>query len=146
LIQSTANAGSAKFSPRGNWLAYVSNETGNYEVYVRQYPGSGRGTQVSKGGGREPVWSADGRELFYRHGDSMMTIGITTEPTFRADAPVELWKRRYFSQEFLAPNYDVTLDGRFLMLQIADEAGNTARTMNVVLNWFDEARGRTLTR
>ncbi len=142
LLQSASNAGNARFSPRAGWLAYVSDETGQYEVYVRQYPGSGRGTQVSKGGGRQAVWSPDGRELFYRSADRMMAVKIATQPTFRAEPPVELWQRRYFSQEFLAPNYDVAPDGRFLMLQVADEAANAARSVNVVMNWFDEVKQR----
>src|SRR5207237_2953218 len=59
LFESTANIGNAKFSPREGWLAYVSDETGQYEVFVRQFPGSERRVQVSKDGGREQVWSPD---------------------------------------------------------------------------------------
>ena len=138
LLQSTANSGSAKFSPRGGWLAYVSDETGQFEVYVRPFPGSQRGVQVSKGGGVEPIWSRDGRELFYRNGDRMLRVKMATQPVFRAEEPIELWRRHYFAQNFLAPNYDVAPDGRFLMLQATEDTAKTVDTMNVVIGWFSE--------
>lgn len=142
LLDSSSNAGAARFSPKGGWLAYVSDETGQEEVYVRRYAGSDRGKQVSRGGGREPVWSAGGQELFYRSGNRMMAVEITTEPDFRSEAPIELWERPYFSQEIMAWNYDVAADGRFLMLGLAEESDTAPTQVNVVLNWFEELQER----
>ncbi len=85
-------------------------------------------------------WSTDGRELFYRSGDRMMAGKTTTEPEFRADPPIELWNRPYFSQEIMAPNYDVAADGRFLMLELADASTTAPRRVNVVLNWSRELK------
>ena len=65
-----------RFSPDGKWLAYVSDESGRNDVYVQPYPGPGPKWLVSTDGGSDPVWSSDGRELFYRHGDQMMTVAI----------------------------------------------------------------------
>ena len=61
------------FSPDGRWIAYASNETGVWDVYVAEYP-SGRKEAVSIGGGREPIWSRDGKMLFYRSGNKMMEV------------------------------------------------------------------------
>ena len=96
LLDASFNSVSPRFAPRGDWIAYVSDESG-WEVYVRRYPGSQRAQRISKGGGREPVWSVDGRELFYRHGDRMMAVPITTEPELEVGEPVELWETPYFS-------------------------------------------------
>jgi Tol biopolymer transport system component/tRNA A-37 threonylcarbamoyl transferase component Bud32 len=67
-----------RFSPDGHWLAYISNESGRYEVYVQPYPGPGGKWQISTEGGMEPVWNPNGRELFYRSGDKMMVVDIAT--------------------------------------------------------------------
>ncbi len=77
-------------SSDGRWLAYASNEfglTGRYEVYVMPLDGSSGGQQVSLDGGREPVWSPDGRQIYYRSGDRMLAVAVTTEPTFTAETP-----------------------------------------------------------
>src|SRR5262249_13141857 len=76
-----------QFSPDGHWLAYISNESGRYEVYVQAYPGPGGKHQVSADGGTEPMWNPKGGELFYRDGDRLMAVEITTQPTFSAGTP-----------------------------------------------------------
>ena len=140
LVDSSANVGNVMFSPAANWLAYVSDETGRLEVYVRAYPGTDRGTKVSTDGGEQPVWSADGSELFYRNADRMMAVAISAGTTLVAGPPRELWKRPYFTQSFLRPNYDVARDRRFLMLQVSKGSINEAQSVNVVLHWFDEVK------
>jgi len=142
-------AGSPKFSPDGRWLAYCSNESGKAQVYVQAFPGPGPKTQISSDGGTDPVWNGRGGELYYRNGDSMMAVAVTTAPTFRAGRPQELWRAHYSHgmstscgpAGTTSSNYDVTADGRrFLMIQ--DEAPDTAvsRQIVVVLNWADELR------
>jgi Tol biopolymer transport system component len=74
--------GNPRFSPDGNWLAYVSDEAGRSEVYVQPFPGTGGKRQVSTEGGSEPAWNPNGKELFYRSGDAMMAVDVTTKPTF----------------------------------------------------------------
>src|SRR6202011_4194647 len=96
LLDDTKYAeGSPKFSPDGHWLAYCSNESGKPQVYVQAFPGPGPKIQVSNDGGTDPVWKRTGLELFYRNGDSMMGVAVSTAPTFTAGRPRELWKGRY---------------------------------------------------
>lgn len=135
LLDGSFASGSPRFAPEGGWIAYVSDESGRYEVYVRRYPGSQRGQRISTGGGREPVWSANGRELFYREGNKMMAVTVSTEPELEVGDPVELWEAPYFSQEFLATNYDVAPDGRFLMLAVPEASRPEPMRVHVFLDW-----------
>jgi serine/threonine-protein kinase len=132
-----------RFSPDGHWLAYISNESGRYEVYVQPYPGPGGKWQISTEGGTEPVWSRSGRELFYRSGGKMMVADIATRPSFTAGKPRMLFDGQYLPTPATTPNYDVSPDGqRFLMIK-PSEAGEAAPTqINVVLNWFEELKRR----
>ena len=124
-------------SPDGQWLAFVSNESGDNEVYVRPFSGSRRKTRVSSDGGQELAWAPDGRELFYRSGDRMMAVDIVTRPTLRPGTPRLLFERA-FAKGGPWRDYDVSLDGRrFLMLKPTME--DVALTqLNVVLNWLEE--------
>ena len=75
------------FSPDGHWLAYVSNESGRPEVYVQPFPGPGGKWQISTEGGTEPAWNRNGKELFYRSGNKMMALDVTTQPGFSPANP-----------------------------------------------------------
>ncbi|MGH9254830.1 MAG: protein kinase domain-containing protein [Vicinamibacterales bacterium] len=139
--------GSAKFSPDGRWIAYASNESGRLEVYVQAFPGPGPKIQVSSGGGFDPVWRRSGGELFYRSGDRMMVVSVTTAPAFRASAPKVLWEGKYSRglgsscgmPGAASSNYDVTSDGqRFLMVRDDDDV--VATRIVVVLNWVEELK------
>jgi Tol biopolymer transport system component len=132
-----------RFSPDGRWLAYISNESGRYEIYVQPYPGPGGKWQVSTEGGTEPMWNPNGRELFYRSGRKMLAVEIATQPGFAASKPRVLFEGDYLPTPLSFPNYDVSPDGqRFLMLK-SNEAGDAAPTqINVVLNWFEELKRR----
>jgi Tol biopolymer transport system component len=138
--------GAPKFSLDGRWLAYVSNESGRPEVYVRPFPGPGESLTISMEGGNEPVWSQTGRELFYRNGDAMMVADITTSPAFAAGKPRRLFEKPLESSLTFWPNYDVTPDGRrFVMVKRLDEDAELAQ-INVVLNWADELKRRVPTK
>ena len=92
FLHTSSNETSARFSPDGRFITYESNESGRSEVYVTPYPGPGGRWQVSTDGGASPVWSRDGRELFYRSGEKMMTASVETRPTFRAGVPKLLFE------------------------------------------------------
>ena len=141
--------GGAKFSPDGRWLAYVSNESGRPEVYVQPYPGPGGKWQVSIDGGTEPVWSRNGRELFYRSGSRMMVVETTMQPSFSAGKPRMLFEGPYFTTAFptMTVSYDVSADGqRFLVVKATEAASRSAEQINVVLNWFEELKRRVPTK
>ena len=126
------------FSPDGGWIAFVSNRSGQFEVYVKAYPGPGGMMQISTEGGTEPHWSPDGKELFYRNQDKMMAVSIQTEPTFEAAAPEVLFERAYALFNLnMYTNYDVDAQGRFLMIKDTDQE---PAQINVVLNWFEELK------
>ena len=86
----------AALSPDGRWLAYASNRTGQPEIWVKGYP-NGVPVRVSRSGGYEPTWSADGRELFYFQGSSMMAVAVETGAEFSFGAPVQLFSEQYFA-------------------------------------------------
>jgi Tol biopolymer transport system component len=135
-----------RFSPDGRWLAYISNESGRYEVYVQPYPGPGGKWQISTQGGTEPVWNPNGHELFYRSGDKMMAVDITTKPELIASKPRMLFQGRYEQAPFPNSNYDISPDGqRFLMLKPGDSAETAPTQINVVLNWFEELKQKVPT-
>ncbi len=130
----------SKFSPDGRWIAYVSDESGQYEVYVRPYPGPGGKWQVSTQGGGEAIWSRDGNELFYRNGNKWMAVAVNLEPEFKAETPRVLFDGPYVDVGGLS--FDVTPDGqRFLLLEPA--AQDPVTHLNVVLNWFEEVKRKT---
>jgi serine/threonine-protein kinase len=132
-----------RFSPDGHWLAYISNESGRYEVYVQPYPGPGGKWLISAEGGTEPAWNPNGREIFYRSGDKMMAVDVVTHPNFTADKPRVLFEAPYLLSPATSPNYDVSPDGqRFLMLKPADAGEGVPTQINVVLNWFEELKQR----
>jgi tRNA A-37 threonylcarbamoyl transferase component Bud32 len=107
-------------SPDGKWIAYQSDETGRTEIYVHPYPGPGARIPVSIQGGTEPLWSRNGRELFYRVDDSLMVATVSTTPSFTVSG-----RRRLFTAPFLTGRplreYDVSPDGqRFVMVRGSD--------------------------
>ncbi len=124
------------WSPDGRWIAYTSDETRWWEVYVEPYPGPGPKVMISTEGGQLPVWSRDGKELFYRWGDRMMAATVETQPEFKVTGTEVLFKGRYLTNEF--HNYDVAPDGRFLMIQ--ESQASTPPAIHVVLNWFEELK------
>ena len=130
---------SPSLSPDGRWVAYVSNESGRLQVYVRPFPGPGGRWQVSLDGGTEPLWAANGRELFYRNGTKMMVAAIALYPTLTVGARRELFEGNYLNDPVFR-SYDVTRDGRSFVLV---RSPNPTTDFIVVLNWFDQLQGRS---
>ena len=142
FLQTSFTEGAAAFSPDGRWLAYSSDESGRMEIYVQPYPGPGGKWQVSTEGGNESLWSRNGRELFYRSGDKMMSVEISTQPTFSMGKPKLLFTGPYLLTAATIANYDVSPDGqRFLMVK-ADERAQGIAQINVVLNFTEELKRR----
>ena len=126
------------FSPDGRFIAYVSDESGRFEVYVRSFPATAGGKWVvSNGGGYQPRWRRDGRELFYFSNDGrLMSVDVAAAATFQASAPHFLFQVPIFGGGASTSNHywDVTADGqRFLINTVSAESGSSGLT--VVLNW-----------
>ena len=146
LLRTPYSERSATVSPDGNWLAYASNESGEDEVIVRPFPNVEDGKwQVSSNGGQVPLWSPDGRELFYSDGTRLMRVEVGTEPTFSAGVPQVLFAGPYYYGNANTRAYDITPDGqRFLMLKEIEQTDETATASEiyVVQNWTEELKER----
>jgi sugar lactone lactonase YvrE len=128
------NERSGRFSPDGSAFAYVSDESGGeFQVYVTPYPGPGRRVPVSIDGGLSPIWSADGKELFFRQGSKVMAASIVLEPEIDVSTPVELFDGPYTVDLSGHQRYDVAPDGRFLMVENSEDF-----RIVVVEGFFDE--------
>jgi Tol biopolymer transport system component len=151
LLQTDHVEAMPKVSPDGRWMAYTSNESGNHEIYVRPFPEANKGKwQISTAGGISPLWSPDGRELFYLSEDnSAMAVAVETKPALSFGTPKLLYKSAYqgFSIGSGTP-WDVHPDGkRFLMIKPprstgAAPAASGQPRITVVVNWFEELKQR----
>jgi Tol biopolymer transport system component/predicted Ser/Thr protein kinase len=138
LLRTEFQEGYARLSPDGRWMAYVSDESGQYEVYVRGFPDGGATHRVSSHGGLEPSWSGSGQELFYLAPDrSLMSVAVKTGPTFESSLPVRLFDTRMsfvFNPTYTRNQYVVSADARrFLLNQPPDAPPSSPIT--VVVNW-----------
>lgn len=128
------------FSPDGKWVAYTSNESGRPEVYVKPFEGDGAKVQISTDGGVGPLWSRDGRELFFVTGDRFMVVDVTPGTELRFSQPRIQFKGRYVWER--PANYDVSPDGkRFVMVQPTSGEGVT-EVVRVTTNWSRELEKR----
>ena len=139
----------AEVSPDGRWIAYASNESGPFHVYVRPFPNVDDGRwQISRNPGRSPVWAADGTELFFRAQGSfeMMAVPVITEPTFVPGNPEILFGGPYrrISAGSIGRPLDVGADGRFLMIKEDTGLGDNSAAPRIVVvqNWFQELTER----
>ncbi len=135
FLEGRANEAWPAFSPNGRWVAYQSDETGEFEIYVRRFPGGGGVRQVSTGGGSYPVWNPNGKELFYRSGDKMMAVAVETEGNLVLGSPGVLFERRY--RETLFSTFAVTPDGR-RFIDLDDSVAEPAPTHLVLVQNFGE--------
>ena len=146
FLQTRFTESSGMFSPDGRWLAYMSDESGRFEVYLRDVRQRERRWPVSVDGGTEPVWSRTGTELYFRRGAHLMAVSIarstTDEP--RIGPPLRLFEGTFEPDASSGyANFDAGDERRpFLMLQNA--AGLRSHRMTVVLNWFNELRQRAV--
>ena len=142
LLKETYDERWPQISPEGRWLAYMSNENGRYEIFVRPFPDveSGSKYQVSTDGGEFPLWSPDGTELFYRGPDAIMGVKVEPATSFKHSAPRNFFPDQYIGQFDIHPDSE-----KFLMLkEPVSEATTeeTPRKINIVLNWFEELKER----
>ncbi|HKE91605.1 MAG TPA: protein kinase [Gemmatimonadales bacterium] len=144
LVTSPADEWEPKLSPDGRWLAYVSDESGREEVYVRPFPNASGGKwQVSVGGGAEPVWSPTGRELFYRGTSEFIVVqvAVTATATFQVRGQQPLFPAAPFVKGDHHAHYAVSRDGQqFVMIHRIEAAGGTPLIW--VHNWSADLKQR----
>jgi Tol biopolymer transport system component len=139
VLQTNFIEAQARFSPNGRWVSYISNETGQFEVYVESFPVTGGKLAISNGGGSQPQWRADGRELYYYSPDrKLMAVEVNGDgPTFKAGEAKSLFEIRVSAADQNFPGngyYTVTHDGkRFLVSSILEAPER--QQVNVIVNW-----------
>ena len=124
-------------STDGKYIAYVSNEGGGTDVFVRPFPATGEVWQVSVGGGGSPLWSRDGKELFFVVDTKMMSVPVQMEPSFHVGRPVELFTGGFNTDR--SRDFDVAPDGRFVMVRVPGGSAGQ-HEVRVLLNWPEEYR------
>jgi serine/threonine protein kinase/Tol biopolymer transport system component len=137
------------FSPDGRWMAYDSNESGVYQVYVRAFPDKGGKWQISNSGGLNPLFSRNGHELFFRNdANQIMMASYTIKgDSFVADKP-RVWSEKRLADLGVTPNYDLAPDGKRIVALMPAGTAEDQRAQNHVIfleNFFDEVRRRTAT-
>ncbi len=132
-----ADEGGVQFSPDGRYVAYVSNRSGQFEVYVTSFPDKAATWQISTSGGSEVVWQPDGKEITFRSGPDMVAVPVTTEPTFHAGSPSVLFHVPY--DGLLGgpdePDYDVARDGSWFVMVDNPDFNVPAPMVQMALDW-----------
>jgi len=149
LLQGDYPEGHPRISPDGRYIAYMSAESGEVGIYVRPFPDVNTGMwQVSTTPGQSPLWSPDGRELFYLSGDTIMAVPVNTESTFSYEKARVLFQGNFVTGWTEDPPFDIHPDGkRFIMMTSVLTEGDeftteTPRKIIVALNWFEELKER----
>ena len=154
LVQTPYDELNAELSPDGRWLAYESNESGRYEIYVRPFPNvtAGKWGRSPRTAARGLCGHGTGRSFFYESMGALMRVPVTTGSTFSAGTPTKLFDAPYFFGPVVVGRgrtYDVSPDGqRFLMIKegsVADESAPSARLV-LVQHWFEELKRRVPTK
>lgn len=145
VLRSTFNQSQVQFSPDGHWVVYTSNESGRDEIYVQPFPATGGKWMISNGGGVYPLWARNGREIFFRSEDKVMSVPVETQPTFKPGTPRMLFQgggyRALAAGSYLGTgNYDVSPDGQHFLMIKEQEALPTSKELGVVVHWTDELK------
>jgi Tol biopolymer transport system component len=149
FLNSRFNEMYPEFSPDGHWLAYASDESGRFEVYVQPFPAGAGKWQISNDGGTEPLWAPDGKQLFYRSAGGafalasaqVWAVDVQTTSGFSATKPSLLFEQQGYRATTPIRCWDISPDGeRFLMVKLEERKPQPLTEMVLVQNWFDEVR------
>src|SRR4029077_4715391 len=127
------------FSPNGRWVAFASTQTGRFEIWMRPFSGAGPALRVSSDGGHDPVWSRDGRDVFYTNGDKLMSARVTLDASgVRAEQPQVLLDGGFTHDDADANIrfFDVAPDGRLLIIEAFEKSSGAA--IVIVQHWGEE--------
>ena len=143
-IDSDYNERLPALSPDGNFIAYSSDETGRYEIYVSTFPEIKFKHLLSIAGGTEPVWSKDGKALYYRNNYNMMKVPIEIKPNFNPGKPILLFEKK-FNMGTYGINYDISPDGdHFLMVKIELPKQESLNDIKIIQNFFEEVERKMI--
>jgi serine/threonine-protein kinase len=147
FAQTVANEVQPALSPDGRWMAYASDESGIYEVYVRPFPDAAGGKwQISSGGGKIPLWSRDGKSLFFETLDNrIMEAGYAGSGVSFSPGKPRLWSDKQLISPIADGNYDIAPDGKSIVALVASPASEESKTslhVTFLLNFFHELRRR----
>ena len=141
LVVDQATSMQAVLSPDSRWIAYTSDATGRFEVYVSPFPSISSTRLVSIGGGNEPRWARNGRELFYKSGGRLMVVDVLPGATFTPGTPRALFSLSGYRAARNRAQYDVAPDDRrFLMIRDFDDGSGEEQVY--VENWFTELKAK----
>ncbi len=138
LVATRANKGSGRFSPNGKWIAYMSDASGEWQIYVEEFPGPGKRIQVSLRGGSNPVWAPDGKSLFFQNGatrassNKIMVVDLATPEDFDNPKP-----RLLFDTKDSFSGFDIAPDQKRFLLKLVPE---DTPPSHVILNWDTETK------
>jgi len=143
-LQTPFNEVVPRFSPDGRYVAYVSNESGQGEVYVQPFPEGGRKVTVSSNGGTRVRWSRDGKELFYVEGETLVAVSVSSGSSFPVGPATRLFEHPGLRPGGNYAPYDVSADGqRFILAEPVGAGGEAPEpSIRVVQNWYEEFRDR----
>jgi Tol biopolymer transport system component len=142
FVTSPVHEEDGRFAPDGRWVAYTSDESGQFEIYVRAFPGPGARRQISARGGAMPRWRADGRELFFVAPDNkLMAVPVKTGDVFEAGAAMPLFETRIRTAPAW-PQYDVSSDGQRFLINTMTETAAEQEPITLVLNWTADLKKR----
>ena len=142
FLKANASLSNARFSPDGKWIAYSSNESGRWEVYVTSFPDARGKWQVSSNGGEQPRWRGDGKEIYFVSPDAkLMAASVETKSEFESGTPTVLFqtdpRERVATTEVII--YSVSRDGQRFLVNTNYNNGSE-HPMSVVLNWKSETK------
>jgi len=140
LLRTPVNENNPVVSEDGGWIAYQSNESGQYEIYIQPFPEFDRRCQVSRDGGNQATWAPDGKTLYFRHGTELLSVDFEAGPTPTIGTPQVLLEDDSIIPGSEARNYDISRDGsKFLVFKSVEKAEGSAanRELIVVENWFE---------
>jgi Tol biopolymer transport system component len=130
-----------EFSPDGKWIACNSTASGRQEVYVQPFPGPGGRWQISNEGGIEPLWSRNGKQLFYRWGNRVLVVDVQTGSGFSASKPRLVFEEPGYTSGSPIRFWDISADGqRFLMVKLVERKSQPVTEMILVQNWLEELK------
>ncbi len=126
------------FSPDGKSIAYMSDEAGTYDIYVKSSSGGSQSRRLSVGGGMDPIWSADGKTIYFNYVRNVYSVGIDPQNNYSAEVPKLLFSGNFVDLGGKGWAYDES-GGRFIFVQTLESETVTAR-LNVISNWFEELK------